>query len=46
MQQIFVTYLEDDEEDKSREYGRLIKERILNSIEIAKIENSKKQSGK
>ncbi|WP_438961112.1 hypothetical protein [Nonlabens sp.] len=46
MQQIFVTYLEDDEEDKTREYGRLIKERILNSVEIAKEEKPKKQSGK
>ncbi|MGJ8683095.1 MAG: hypothetical protein ACSHWW_00630 [Nonlabens sp.] len=46
MQQVFVTYLQDDEEDKSREYGRLIKERILESVEIAKIEKPKKQSGK
>lgn len=46
MQQIFVTYLEDDEEDKAREYGRLIKERILESVEIAKVDKPKKQSGK
>lgn len=46
MQQIFVTYLEDNQEDKTREYGRLIKERMLESIEIAKMQQPKKQSGK
>jgi len=46
MQQVFVTYVQDDEEDKTREYGRLIKERILESVEIAKVQKPKKQSGK
>ena len=46
IQQIFVTYVEDEEEDKTREYGRLIKERILESIEIAKVQKPKKQSEK
>jgi len=44
MQQIFVTYIEEDEEDKTREYGRLIKERILESVEIDKVQQPKKQS--
>lgn len=39
MQQILVTHIKENEEDKGREFGRLIKERVLQSIKINKLAN-------
>ncbi len=39
MQQILVTHIKENEEDPAREFGRLIKERVLQSIKINKLAN-------
>lgn len=44
LQQIMVVYRDTNEEDAAREYGRLIKERIFNSLDIE--DEPKKQQNK
>lgn len=45
LQQILVTHIKENEEDKAREFGRILKERVLKSIKISPLANdpSKKQ---
>jgi len=45
LQQILVTHIKENEADKAREFGRILKERVLKSIKISPLANdsSKKQ---